>query len=264
MIYKSVSAKQVIAMIMKTTKLDDLTYADDIWDWLTEATKDLVKRTQMLPTHKFLEVKDFSTELPCDISQLDAVVYNGCRLRLGLGVNDTKVKVLDKSDESKTSIYFSDTDDPAYKNQQDYLLVRGQDIKVSGLPLSSVDYYVPTLDFLQLSFCEGCILILYRSRPLDKDGFPLIPDEFHCRQACFWYIMGRLALSGYKHNDPRMDYEYCEGKYEREAKRARGKMRYWSVDKREAVLQATVNLLPPQGYYESFMIGAEQPKYLNK
>lgn len=262
-VYTTTSSKEVIAKILLKLKLTDNTYADDILVWLAEAIDLLRVRSTLQSTHKVLKIEDYSEKLPCGLVQLDAVVYNGARLRKGLGVNDTRIQPFNKVKDASISTYFSDPDDPAYTNTQNYLLLRGDDIKL-GTSTESQEYYTLYPNHIQTSFKCGEIILLYKKRPVDNEGYPLIPDEANYHRACFWFIMGELALTGYKHNDPRMDYEYCESKFDKFVKKAKGKLRYWSVDDREAIMQASVNLIPPQNYYESFSINAELPKFVNK
>ena len=262
-VYVTVSSKEVIAQILTKLKLTDSTYADDILGWLNEAISALRVRKSLQPTNKLLKITDFSHKLPCGLVQLDAVVYNGARLRKGLGVNDTRIQPFNKVKDTSISTYFSDPDDPAYQNAQSYLLLRGDDIKL-GTSTKSTEYYITYPNHIQTSFKCGDIILLYRQMPVDDEGYPLIPKEWAYQRACFWYVMGELALTGYRHNDPRMDYEYCESKFKENAKKAKNILKYWSIDERESVMQSSVNLIPPRGYYESFSINSEVPKFVDK
>lgn len=261
-IYRTTSAEVVIAQVLSKTKLTDMTYADDILVWLGEAINLLKTRSYLEPTHKILDSINNIVDLPCGLQKIDGVVYNGCRLRMGLGVTDARVMPLSYLNQSKLTTYFSDTSDPAYYPGQEIELLRGADI-TAFTTVSPTDYYIPYPNHLQTSFNCGKIILFYRTIPTDNRGYPIIPDHEEYRLACFWYIMAWLSFSGYKHAESRMDFDYCMEKFEAHGKKAKYAARAWSMDKKEAYLNFSVNLIPPRGYYECFSINAEQPRPLN-
>lgn len=260
MVYKYCSSDEVISQILRRTRLTDATYADDILEWLRDGLNLMRVRNMLVPSYKVLEVSQNITALPCGLITIDGIFYNNHRLRHGTGVIDTRIAPASKLEQTFDSYFTTDTTTDGWtKNEQSYLLARGDDIRPNA-PVSQGDYYIPYPNHIQTSFSEGCVTIFYRKMPTDKKGFPLVPDEENTKFALFWWIMANLSLSGYKHNDPRMDFEYCESKYKRYAHKGKGIIKYWSVDKREAIMNLTVNLIPPQGYYDLFFVGGEQPK----
>lgn len=264
-VYNTTSAEAVIALLNRRIKLTDASFLDDIWNSLHGAISALKTRAYTRPSYKIVEVEDHICKLPCGVYALDAVYHNGYRIRKGTSVMDTRVTPFSRIKDSNLSVYFTDPSDPAYKgNQQDYLLLRGTDIKIGSSQVNATEFYQLFPNHIQTSFKSGEVLLLYRTTPVDDAGFPVVMDEHNYIQACFWFIMAELCLAGYKHNDPRMDYEYCDQRFERFARRAKNKMKYWSIDQREAVLQASVNLIPPQSFYSNFGINNEQPKFVDK
>jgi len=256
MVYDYVSAEAVIAQFINKTRLSDTTYADSTLEWLREAMNMMRIRNVLTPTHACIDVVDHIATLPCGIVMLDGVFHNGQRLRTGLGATDTRFKGW-KRIESDTQSYFqSDTS----MNAQDYELVRGADLKLTTS--YSSEYYIPAPKHFQCSFSEGTIVVCYRKMPVDKKGYPLVPDEENIRQAIFWWLMASITLSGFKHQDSRMDFDYCERKFLRYKRKGLGAAKYWSVDKREAIHNLINNLIPPTGYYDMFFIGGETPKYV--
>lgn len=261
MIYNTVSARVVIARVLRNTRLTDLTYANDILEWLNEAVNRMRTRHQLVPDNKVLKVVDHIAKLPCGLVTIDGIYYNGQRLRLGIGATDTRVKFF-KNTTPAESYFASDPTDEAYQNTQDYKLVRGQDLKMATTS-NSQDYYITYPNHIQTSFQYGNVILLFRKQIVDDEGYPMIPDNEHFELACFWYIMGMLAMTGYKHNDPKMDYDYCDQQFLKYSRIAKNKIRIPSEDRRESMKEMFVNLIPPQGYYETFSIGLEQPKHLS-
>jgi len=262
MIYSYISSEIIIADFLSKTKLTDSTYADDLLEWLKEGINLLRLRHMTTPSHCYIPISSNIGKLPCGLIYLDGIVYNGKRLRKGTSGIDTRVTDLLIKEPTKVQTYFAtDTTDPAYQNIQDYKLVRGDDLK-PVTEINQTEYYITFPNHIQTSFKEGCVLVLYRSLPVDKEGYPLIPDEGNIKQALFWWLMAQITLSGYRHADPKMDYDYCEAKFTHYSIEGKGNMKYLSVDQRESLLRLTTNLIPPRGYYEKFFINGEEPKYV--
>lgn len=265
MVYNYTSCEPVIAEFLAKVKMTDSNFADDLLVWIGQGLGMLRVWTMLKPKVCTIKVQSFNGELPCGVVKIDGIYYNGYRLRHGTGVVDTRVckENLVKSDYD--SYFVSDPEDEGYvNNSQDYRLIRGLDLKHDSSDGCGNDYYIPYPNNIQTSFNCGEVVLFYRSMATDKRGYPLVPDEENMRYALFWWLMAQVTFSGYKHSDPRMDYDYCEKKFLYFGNKGKKKMKYWSVDKRQAVLDMTISLIPPHGYYERFFIGGEQPKFVRK
>lgn len=264
MVYTYCSVEPIIAEFLATTKITDSSYADDILAWIPQAINLCKVRNILEPRACVIDVHHQIGKLPCGLQTIDGLFYNNRRLRKGTGVIDRRVC----KDTTKTdfqSYFVTDPTDEGYvNNSQDYRLIRGLDLKQMPEENGSTDYYIPFPNHIQTTFDEGQVVIFYRKISTDKDGYPLIPDEENIRQAIFWWLMGRVTISGYKHPDARMDYDYCESKFKQYARAGKNVLKYWSVDTRQAVLELTVNLIPPYGFYDRFFINGEQTKEVNK
>ena len=263
MIYTYTSTEAIIASILTKTRLTDTTFADDMLEWLAEAMDMIRVRPILQPEHYVIEVHNNVGKLPCGLVYMDGLLYNGKRLREGLGVKDLRIGNFKRVREEPTTYFRTDVESEGWvKNEQNILLLRGDDIK--SVESCEGDYYIPTPNHIQTSFKDGCVQLFYRKMPTDDKGYPLIPKEPSIKLAIEWWIMAQLCLAGYKHNDARMDFDYCEAKFEKYSSKGRRKLKYWSVDKREAIKNMWVNLIPPVGYYESFGVGMERPKFVHK
>lgn len=265
MVYSYCSVEEVIADVISNTRMTDSNYADDILEWLRKGLNLMRVRGMYTPQQQVLEAKDNIVTLPCGIVAIDGIWYNGSRLRLGTSTIDVRCSPINVLKQNFDSYFTTDTTSDGFtKNEQDWLLVRGDDLRLNNSLVSGSDYYIPYPNHLQTSFKCGCLQLFYRKMPVDDRGYPLIPDEENTKYALFWWIMAMLTLTGYKHNDPKMDYDYCEAKWGHYSNEGKKKIKQSSRDKKESILQYNVNLIPPTGYYESFSIGGEQRKFVDK
>lgn len=263
MVYTTTSIKPVIGKILRDTKLTDMTYADDIIEWVGEAMERMLIRYRLGKTHKKLEITNHSHKLPCELVTLDAVFYKGMRLRKGTSSVDVRVTSWDAVKNELDTYFISDpTVTPENVNTQNYSLVRGEDIKYQQVPLSTSDFYTLKYDYIETSFTEGDVIICYTKRPVDEFGYPMIPDLQEARDAIFWYVCSKLVFTGYKLPDPVATFEFCDDKATTFFRKAKNIIKTQSEDEKESMVQVLNNLIPPAHYYETFFMGAEQRKYV--
>lgn len=274
-VFKSTSVKEVIGRVIRNTRLVDMTYADNMYEWLGEGAARLMIRWRLKRLYTRLKIVDHMAELPCGLVALNGVFCRGLRMRQGTGVIDARIQPFAKfitnpdgtGDSSLNSDAFSyfktDTDPGLIANEQDLFYIRGTDLK----PIYNItihDFYQLELNYIKTSFRHGEIKIYFKKMDTDSEGYPLIPDLEEAKQALFWYLMGNLAMTGYKHNDPRMDYEYCDQKATKFFKLAKNMIKEQTQDEKEASKNLLVNLIPPTTYYETFFINGEQRKFIVK
>lgn len=258
MVYDYTSSSVAIAMVLGRTRMSDQTYADDILDWLGEGVGFFRLRNALVPcTHK-IEIHDHVGSLPCGIVFMDGLYYGGKRLPLGTGSIDTRAGNLKRFQSNFTTYFTNDVTDPAWRNEQDFLLLRGADIKqiTSCNPNA---YYIPYPKHIQTSFKTGCVYCFYRKMPVDDKGYPLIPNEINAKMAIVWWILSQLTMTGYKLPVASMDYNFCMSEHLRYLADAKSLLKGWSTDKKEAVKNLIVKLIPPAGYYQRFGVGGELP-----
>lgn len=265
-LYTTVSTKVVVSRIIRNCKLIDSTYADDIYEWINEKVDGLQIKWRLPRKAKEVDITAHTGELPCSLKAIDAVIYNGRRLRYG--TTHLEVGVLSEqgccNNQANLQEYFvSDPTSSAYKNQQSIELVRGIDIEAVQNNFDYNDFYYIQPGFIKTSFEEGCVVICYKEKKLDEYGLPLIPDIENAKESIFWYVFGKMILSGYKPADPSINYEFCEYRAEKYGRMAKNEIKALSKDEKESQIQMWVNLIPPQGYYSNFFLNAEQPKVSN-
>ena len=86
MIYKSVSIKNVIGRVIRSTRLQDSSFIQDMNEWIPEAMGYMRTRVVLSPQWKDIEVEFHKGKLPCDLRTLQAVAYNCMRMRYNRGI----------------------------------------------------------------------------------------------------------------------------------------------------------------------------------
>lgn len=258
MIYNKVSVESVISRILRNTKITDMTTANDIYEWILEASDRFNLRKDLPKVYKELEVSCHTALVPCELVCLDAILYKGERLRRGSSqiTVDKNIKNL-LSNNADTYFYTETTDIPADQNAQNYSLARGFNLK-EATAIALKDFYYTEGNAIKTSFEEGSITIFYRVRNLDKNGLPFIPDIEEVKQYCFWYVAGQLCMTGFKFSDASINYDYCDNKATKCLKEAKKIIRTPSYDQKEEELQMWVGLVPPRFYYQNFFLNGEQ------
>jgi hypothetical protein len=284
---RSTSVKEIISRIVRNTRLNDSSYLDDMLEWIPEGIDHLQTRFQLSSKSETLNVVEHvSQKLPCGLVYIDAIelveidgdakegrLPEGSEIRFPVDTtgqeNDiwksipivnviefTEDTTLDDGTVITAGIYKEYTNN----NQKLYIPKDGSDLTIDYDSGTGNHYYHKMMDYVQTSFPTGKIKIHYLERPVDKDGYPLVPDVEEYKTALYWYI--RMMLIGAGWQDPIFSYEKCNEEWEKFASRAIGKITYPSVDRMERVRNATTRLIPPATYWKDFHAGFEQPEHI--
>ncbi len=265
MVYNNTSLKPVIARVIRNTRITDMTYADDMVEWIGEALNRMLIRWRLEKTHCEIEIKNHTGKLPCGLVSIGGVIYEGRRLRKGTGSIDTRALRRLVPDKELSTYFVTDTTIQAEDvNSQNYSMVRGDNIKLQTSASLNEEFYDLQYNYIKTSFCDGCITLCFTKADLDKEGYPLVPDLEESREACFWYVASRLCITGYKLPDPSMDFRFCENQAKIFFRKAKNIIKTQSVDEKETQVQLMNNLIPPADYYSSFFVNAEQIKPMRR
>lgn len=254
MIYKSVTLHSLVSRILRVVRGSESDYIDDISQWIQEGVKSLKIKNTTIELCEDLTICNHSARMPCGITSISGIVYNGCRLREGAYTSLTASKA-NIPNAASSNLYTSDI---ASKSSD----IRGTNIK-EVTNVSTVDFYKIQMDALHFTMKEGTVRIFYRGLPTDEEGYLLIPDLEPFKEALIWYVFKWLTLSGFRFPDPRINSFYCEEMFEKYARRAKNSAKTLSTDRKEALLQSTRKLLPPEHFYDNFGVNSEQinPSY---
>lgn len=138
----------------------------------------------------------------------------------------------------------------------------GQDLRPVTDSSRRTSYYRISGNYIQTSFECGYIKLHYLTLPVDKEGYPLIPDNQYFKLALEWHIIKRLIGSGYEHKV--FTYKEADEYFELYAARAMSEVSYPSLDSMARLHNSTVRLITPTNYEEDFYVASEQPEILRK
>jgi hypothetical protein len=234
-----------------------------------------------------VNIKDHVGNLPCGLESVLGVSYNGHKLPLGadisgygivktgLDYNSEPVKGPEQMELIKLIDIFeklqdnydnaAPADKPAIQEQMDRISKSIEGIVRSNRPASKAlmvkeDYYNIDLGTIQTSFSDGKVHILHTTIPLDKEGFPIIIDEFNYKKAVEFYILWMLTSRGMKH--PAYDVKDAFTMWELYRHRASNKSKMPSIDRQERFKNLWTRYRTSYDFGANFFVNAEQPAYI--
>ena len=261
MLYNSVSINEVIARIIRNTRVQDSSYITDFQEWIPEAMEYMKTRCELKPAFEDVTVVFHKGKLPCDLVWLRAVEFEGSRLGVSDTVKDYRTghNINDKTetDFANTKLFSSvikvEPDNTHFDQQNLFWSSTAQPVNSlvaqDGCKQPS-DFYSIEMGYITTSFPDGTVRIHYLARPVDGNGLPLIPDNVNYKEAIYYYVRAKMIGSGYT------DKVYQEGelmqRFETYARRAINEITYPTPDEREQELKAAVRFIPPANYWENF------------
>jgi hypothetical protein len=228
-----VSVNTVILKVIRDLNLDKEERYSDFIEWAFEAMQHIGTFSQYTPKIVDLEVKDYITELPCDVYKTVLVSMNGCGLRFEGNLTPYKM------------------DDP-------------EGIESTNLQVYSDQVYRIDYPYIKTNFRTGTITVEYVAHKLDEDGLPLIPDDISFHQALFWYILKMLILGGWKHPDRSIGYMMADQQWAFYCGQAKGRMYMPSLAEMENYKNMRYKLIPELNHYSSALKNINSAQNLNK
>jgi len=278
--FAMVSAKEILARVIRGTgyKLPS-TYHDDILEWIPEGLGMLQVTNTLLITSTGdmncpgeILLSNHCAALPCGFVTILAVEdENGYRLPEAGDITDFTSQTSKRHATQTAARVSTFSVNPFQHQTQDgtpttapgsSIPVYGQDLEAVNSQSRSQKYYRIQGNMIQTSFEEGFIKLHYLSLPVDKEGYPLIPDNENFKQALEWHIIKRLIGAGYEHKV--FNYEKADEQFEKYAARGMGEVSYRSLDTAARVHNSNIRLIPPHHFQEDFFINSEQSERIYK
>jgi hypothetical protein len=281
--FKLVSAKEILARVIRSVgyKLPS-TYHDDILEWIPEGMGMIQVTNSLITTSTGCQgeqdeiiVKNHCAELPCGFVSILAVEdENGYRVPEGGDITDFRKQSsqrhigLTGNDHARINVFNVNPFNHQTQNgvpttkPGSSIPLYGEDLIKTDVSINAPKYYRIKGNYIQTSFESGFIRIHYNSIPVDKEGYPLIPDNENYKQALEWHIIRRLIGAGYEHKV--FNYQYANEQFELYAARGMGEVSYWSLDTAARVARSFVRLIPPYRFNDDFFINSEQSERLHK
>lgn len=263
-VYKTVSIKEVLGRIYRNIKPVDSSWENDIYEWLWEGMEKTRVRTSLQPTSKVMIIKDYQTNepLPCGLMVLDAVLYNGARLRQSntvlnvpkineqfeIGNNSITGSMFEINEEKIT---VETTDKTTTITTKDSLFK--YNVTATSLPYWDSEFYKLVSNKIQTSFKEGEITIYYLYYETDNDGIITIPDNEALKTALYWYVLTMMIGAGFEH--PIFKYQDAEQRWEDYRDRAINSLRNWTPDRAYDFSKTWVTLVPTgKDFHNTFLL----------
>jgi hypothetical protein len=279
--FRLVSGKGIIAQVVRGAggKIPS-TYLDDILEYIPEGLGMLLATNALILTSSGdkdcpgeILVKNHCACLPAGFITIEGVEDEcGRRMLEGSDVTDftrpTAKARITPTDKDRANVF--EVDPTTYQTSSGVPTTKpgtsiplfGEDIVQSTPQNRTNDYYRISGNYIQTSFECGYVKLHYWALPVDKEGYPLIPDNENFKQAIEWHVIRRLIGSGYEHKV--FSYQFADEKFEFYAARALTEVSYPSADSMARLHHLTVRLIPPSTYHEDFGIGYEQQEVLRK
>lgn len=273
MIYQSCSIDQVIARIIRNTKVQDSSYIIDMQEWIPEAMEFLRTQWQLKPAFEDIKISFHKGKLPCGLIHLDAVEYKGQRLpysstgknymtghKLGqpTGTSIDKTELFTSVIETKPNDTYFDQDNIMWSSDARPLVSNLE--TTDGCDVHPSHWYSIEMGYLNTSIIDGEVRLHYFSEPKDENGFPLIPDNANYKEALYYYVRAKMIGAGYE--DKVYREEELMARFETYARRAINEITYPTVDQKEQALKTLTRLIPPENYWENFhRVDESEPLY---
>jgi len=259
MIYKTISSKTIISKVIRDFGITTLDWVPDSIEWIGEAIEDLHTYASVIRKYVDATVKSHRIPMPCDLAAIVAIEYKGIRLPYGgddtfaaLICTDRTTKTIPNTSENATSSSVTMSDGTVIQTQ---LPIRDSSISDLNESYQIIPGYIVT------SFSSGTTRLHYDAFPTDKEGFPLVPDEYNYRTAIGWYLFAHLLMSGLTH--PVFKYGDAEQRWNIFRQKAINAGAYPSVDKMFKFKSMFARLTMQENNWDNFFIGAETPENID-
>jgi hypothetical protein len=249
MLYNSTSLDEVIARIIRNTRVQDSSYLLDMVEWIPEAMGQMKTRYETVALYKDITINFHKGKLPCGEIYIDAVQYGCTRLPYSSTVKHYATGH-SLSTPDTTEVFTSVVETKTNTANENNIFWTSTQEAVKNCTINEYDWFAIEMGWITTSFADGVVRLYYRSQPLDDNGFPLIPDNENYKQAIYWYVRAMMIGAGFK------DQVYNEAdlmrRFETYARRAINEITYPTPEEKEQQLKVQVRLIPPSNYYENF------------
>lgn len=236
MIYSTISCKALLSKLYRDLKPSTTNWEADSIEWIGEALSFIGYTGGFKKRKVALNVKDYRVPFPPDFYTLIAVYYDDEKLRFGGNVN-TANKYMDEA------VYIAAKTEVVSSDNNEFGVTR-YGSRLYSTTNVTYEYYTIIPNYIQTSFEEGEIEIVYNAWPVDKEGLPEIPDSPYYKQAIEWYIMRQMALQGYEFPNKEFTFTFLDGQWKHYCVAAQNDAMFPSPDKVQRFNEMWVTLIP--------------------
>jgi len=268
MVYNAVSTKHIITKAYRDLNLEDPSFEVDAMEWMGEALDWIGAGISSVNKEAFVIATEHTATLPSDLEVLKGVwVVDDAPLKddwqnesfpYDLSeVEDLQKYKIERSDEQLhegIGTPASDLQEGGGYNDNDEISTTFQDLQGTGsgdpvntndVGYNSKENYHLNGNQLKTSFNSGLVLVAYKGLPLDEDGYPLVPDDVAFKEALFWYITKKLALTG---KNLIVDYQTAEQRWLKRCTQARNRAKFPDLDEYEKFLQSWTKMVETERF----------------
>lgn len=243
MLYDTASCKEVLAKVYRDLQMEDSHWEADAIEWIGEGLEMIGAGVQLERRQEVMSVQSFKLLIPSDLVFIKAlyrlpntVSFSGAGddLTYDAGeVESAPKRRVPRKGRARArghlgtlheGIGSPETQHTAAGVQESYMLNPG---------------------VIHASWEQSLVVLDYKAVATDEEGYPLVPDEAHYKEALFWRIVMKLFLRGYDH--PQLNYARAQQQWKHYAAQARTKAKMPDVDQMEAFRQMWVRFVD-QGF----------------
>lgn len=231
---KWITSGEVMARVIRNTRLKDQSYITDLPEWLAEGIFKLKTRYQYILEHQCLPIDFYQVIAPCAAEAISAIVVDGQRILpsksdgplFNTGRQGTGTSI----DNSFTSVLCApigveNLDETSVNNWPEY--IKSSSLVQDCTPSPSIRYRV-NFNKIEIGKDYGEATIYYWSIPKDSTGFPMIPDNENYKTAIYWYVRSMMIGAGWP--DPAFNFDYCNNQFKEYANIAMNEITYPTLD----------------------------------
>ena len=225
--YRFISAKEILAKVARDLKPSNHDWEEDVLEWIGEAIEYIGSGAAYRLKTRDLYIENYRAILPLDIRELKGV-YNKHDKAYAYGHQeyiDGQVQVANATEEAGETH-------------------TGVKVRTGKFIEYPKDGYFINGGYLIMAFEKGEVTIEYEGLLLDEEGFPMIPDTIHFRNAIFFYILRQMIMGGYQHPDNQLNYFNVDEMWKKYCNQASIKSNFPSVDKAMNLGKHFVSLVP--------------------
>lgn len=258
-INKTVSFKAILAKIARTFKPPDSS-------WIRESVEDIGWAIQAIGYHTnfidketeypYIKMNNNRAIIPCDVERIKHVEY-----LFPVNVNGHIL-----NPDGTTPFPQPDPNVICHPNYRGVRLREGSSTINPGNSTTQAKpgapFYKINGSYIATSFQEGLIKLHYVGFNTDKDGLPLIIDDFDYKSCIEFYVVSQMILKGFKH--PVMDYSTAFTQYETYRLRAENAVKALGLDSAERLQASFARYASGINFGQDFYMGLEQPEYVDR
>lgn len=222
---KYVSIEPIISQVYRDMGMSDGLDIGDAVEWAGEAMEFIGATVNLIDKVKSVDVKEFKASIPCDLHYINTIA--------GVSVTLTDDDC-DVETQSYTAMRYSTDSFHHWK------CGKSEDSKCQ----SDLTYTIND-DYIFTNFSEGRVLISYMGMPVDKRGYPKIPDDVKFKAAVAGHIKWKLGFIQWMNGKlPGAIYQKLEQDRDWYIGAAQNRDKMPSMDEMESIKNNWIRLIP--------------------